>query len=112
ELLPGLLDAAEGDAEGRGDPGGLDAAPVEADPALEVEAAEEVSQDGGDHRGPGAAGQKPEDATGYRHQPAVVGNLVEEVAEAGAVGEGDGSGRCREFEGRIRPAQEPRRREA
>ena len=106
EFLPGLLDAAQGDAEGVGDPGGLDPPAVEASAALEVEASEEVPEDGGDEGRPCAAGQEAEDAAGDRDETPVVGNPAEELPESVAVAQGDDVGRSREGDGRFRPAEQ------
>src|SRR5262249_16750400 len=107
ELLARLLDAAQADAEGVGDPRRLDPSDRGALPGLDVEAAEEGPEDGGDQGRASASGQEAEDAARDRHQTPVVGNPVEEAAEAVAVGEGDALDRNREADGRFRPEEQP-----
>ena len=72
-----LVDAALGDAEDLGDPGGLDAALGVAEALLVEEATDEVSEDGGDERAAGAAGDEADDAPGDGHAPIAVGDACQ-----------------------------------
>ena len=80
-------------------------------PCLEIEAAEEVAEDGGDQGGTGAAGQEPEDAARDRQRAGDGWGCGRGIARSRPVGQGDGLGRGREGDGGLRPGQQSGRLE-
>ena len=99
QFLPRLLDPPQADAERLGDPRRLDPPPRPASAVLQVQAADQVAEDGGDQGGPGAAGQQPQDAARHRHPPPMVGEATKEPLEGGPVGQGHGINGCRKPDG-------------
>src|SRR4051812_5555389 len=77
QFLASLLDATKIDAEDLGNPGRFNPPSIQASTGFQVKSADQMSEDGSDECGSGAAGEEPESSTGDRELARRVGDLVE-----------------------------------
>ena len=104
--MPRLLDPAEPEAEGVGDPGSLDPPPREALSVFEVKSADQMPEEGGNERGPRPSGDEPKGPARHRHLAVRVGDALEERAEGRRLLDRQIVGRSRKAQSVLGPIEE------